>query len=90
MRSKTTIESLQTEISGWTLPETFIKNNFPDTTVVRDYKIVHMEGKCRNGENFTENRVVNILWYELAILTSKRIIFRRDFGDKFQFVSSLR
>ena len=36
MRSKTTIECLQTEISGWTLPETFINEHCQDFNPFRD------------------------------------------------------
>ena len=54
MRSKTTIESLQTEISGWTLPETFINQHCQDFNPFRDrhtigiiLKFKIMEGKFK-------------------------------------------
>ena len=54
MRSKTTIECLQTEISGWTLPETFINEHSQDFIPFRDRNTIgiilqlkNMEGKFK-------------------------------------------
>ena len=54
MRSKTTIECLQTEISGWALPETFINEQCQDFNPFRDrntigiiLKLENMEGKFK-------------------------------------------
>ena len=65
MRSKTTIECLQTEISGWTLPETFINEHSQDFSPFRDRNTIGIILKFKNMEG--KFKIVLITYFTVII-----------------------